>query len=31
MAHFKSGPPGWHMATMHGDPPHLQGLHRGGP
>jgi hypothetical protein len=19
--------PGWHMATMHGDPPHVQGLH----
>ncbi len=21
MVHFKPGPPGWHLATMHGDPP----------
>ncbi len=31
MAHFKLGPPDWHMVTMHGDPPHVQGLHKGGP
>jgi hypothetical protein len=31
MAHPKSGPPGRHLATMHGDPPHMQGLHERGP
>ncbi len=31
MAHLKPGPPDWHLATMHGDPPHVQGLHGGGP
>jgi hypothetical protein len=30
MAQLKLGPLGWHMATMHGDVPHVQGLHRGG-
>jgi hypothetical protein len=31
MAHLKLGPLGWHMTVMHGDPPHVQGLHEGGP
>jgi hypothetical protein len=31
MAHSKPGPPDWHLARMHGHPPHVQGLHRGGP
>jgi hypothetical protein len=28
MAHLKPGPPDWHRAAMHGDPPHVPGLHR---
>jgi hypothetical protein len=31
MVHPKSGPHGRHLATMHGDPVHVQGLHGGGP
>ncbi len=31
MAHPKLRPPGRHLVAMHGDPPHVQGLHRGGP
>jgi len=31
MAHPKPRPPGRHLNAMHGDLPHVQGLHRGGP
>jgi hypothetical protein len=31
MAHPKPGPLGRNLAAMHGDPPHMQGLHGGGP